>query len=156
MKFLPLFISMLAGLATASHANPEPPSDPLVGTADASGRIILHMFTGPNGKKIPAPLVTDYGIVMCRRANGTALFVLGDKARQSVTEYSNYELFINALTALPSGSVLTIYDRGQLPVFYDFYPVHKELYNKLERAIAKQGIRISEVRKLTGVSGAGS
>jgi hypothetical protein len=124
-------------------------SDPIIGTADASGNLALHVFSP--GAKNPnvARLTTDYGVLMCRGKDGWALFVLGDKAKKTVREFSNYERFIEAQGELPPDSVITIYDRCLMPRFYEFYPVHYELFKKFRRDCGEKGLIIAKDPKLT-------
>lgn len=135
-------------VAICVHADDQKKSDPLVGTLDASGQVILHVFDAGEGSKRPAALASDYGIVMCRHADWV-LFALGDRAKKTVQEFTNYEEFMDALKAIPKGSIITIYDRCLMPTFYDFYPVHEELYNKFKKACKGMGLKVAEDSKIT-------
>jgi hypothetical protein len=144
-----LAMILLAGGISPVLAEDEKLSDPIIGTADTSGNLALHVFgSGARNPNI-ARLTTDYGIVMCHRKDGGALFVLGDRARKTVREFSNYERFVDALGELPPDSVITIYDRCLMPGFYDFYPVHFELYKKFKKDCAEKGLKIAKEPKLT-------
>jgi len=134
-------------LTIYGHADDKKKSDPLVGTYDASGQVILHVFDAGEGRKRPAALTTEFGIVMCRHADWV-LFALGDRAKKTVQEFTNYEDFTAALRAIPKGSTITIYDRCLMPTFYDFYPVHVELYDKFKRACKKGGLKVAEDSKI--------
>ena len=140
----------IAWLVLAGCARAEDPkkSDPLVGTQDAAGRVIIHVFDAGEGGKRPAALTSEFGVVMCRHANWV-LFALGDRAKKSVREFTNYDRFIEALEAIPKGSTITIYDRCLMPTFYDFYPVHGELYDKFEKDCKDRGLKLAEDSKIT-------
>lgn len=133
-----LLLSMMAGAGDEAKK-----SHPLVGTADARGNLILHVFSAGMGEDRPAALVSDYGVVLCR-SRDWVLFVLADRARQRVLEFTNYGDFENALASLPKGSEVTVYDRCLLPEFYDFYPVHEELGQKFRRTCARRGLKVAE------------
>lgn len=135
-------------LTVCAGAQEEKKSDPLVGTTDDSGNVILHVFDAGEGDKRPAALSSDYGIVMCRSGDWV-LFALGDRAKKTVQEFTNYDRFLEALKALPKGATITIYDRCQVPRFYDFYPVHQELYQKFGKASKKMGLKIAEDPNIT-------
>ncbi len=124
-------------------------ADPVVGTVDESGNLVLHVFSP--GSKIPdvACLTTDYGVVLYHSRERGARFVLGDRARKSVREFGSYADFVAALGELPPRSVVTIYDRCTVPRFYDFYPVNEELHFKFERDCAAKGVRIADMPKIT-------
>ena len=148
MNLRPILAAIL--LATGvSHADEEKRSDPMVGTLNSEGIVILHVFDDGHGGKRNATLTTDYGIVMCRRPDGWVLFALGDRAKRSVQEFSNYDKYIEAIAALPKGSTLTIYDRCLMPRFYDFYPVHYELYKKFKKDCNKKGLKIAADPRIT-------
>lgn len=51
-------------------------SDPIIGTADASENLALHVFSPSPKNPNVARLTTDYGVLMCRGEDGWALFVL--------------------------------------------------------------------------------
>jgi hypothetical protein len=135
-------------LTICGHADDQKKSDPLVGTVDANGRVIVHVFNAGEGRKRPAALATDYGIVMCRHADWV-LFALGDRAKQSVQEFMNYDDFLEALKAIPKKSTITIYDRCLMPTFYDFYPVHEELYDKFKKDCKDRGLKVAGDSKIT-------
>jgi hypothetical protein len=140
---LPLLLCLLAGAEDDVKK-----SHPLVGTKDARGNLILHVFGAAKGEERPAALVSDYGVVLCRSGDWV-LFVLADRARQRVHEFTSYRDFEEALAALPKGSEITIYDRCLLPEFYDFYPVHEELGEKFRRACAERGLKVAEDARIT-------
>lgn len=140
---LPLLLCMMAGAEDEAKK-----SHPLVGTRDARGNLILHVFGAAKGEERPAALVSDYGIVLCR-SRDWVLFVLADRAKQRVHEFTSYRDFEEALAALPKGSEITIYDRCLLPEFYDFYPVHEELGEKFRRACAERGLKVAEDARTT-------
>ena len=133
----------------ACYAEEQKSSDPIIGTADASGNLAIHVFSP--GAKNPnvARLTTDYGIVMCHSKDGWVLFVLADKAKKTVKEFTNYTTFLAALDEVPPDSVMTIYDRCSVPQFYDFYPVHFELYKKFRRDCGERGLKIAKDPKIT-------
>lgn len=142
--FLPLLLlGMMAGADDEAKK-----SHPLVGTVDARGNLILHVFSAAKGEDRPAALVTDYGVVLCR-SRDWVLFVLADRAKQRVFEFTNYGDFEKALAALPKGSEITVYDRCLLPEFYDFYPVHKELGRKFRRACGQRGLMVADDNRIT-------
>lgn len=86
---------------------------------------------------------------MFRASDGWCRFVLAAKRKNSVREFTNYNDFLGALSELPKGSTLTIYDRCLMPRFYDFYPVHEELYEKFSRDCRKRGIKIAKEPRIT-------
>jgi len=135
-------------LSICVGAKEEKKSDPLVGTVDDSGRIILHVFDAGGRAKRTAALTSEYGIVMCRSADWV-LFALGDRAKKTVQEFTNYNEFLEALKALPKGSTVTIYDRCLIPRFYDFYPVHQELYDKFKKDCNARGLKIAKDPNIT-------
>lgn len=120
------------------------PSHPSVGTKDATGQLVLHVFGANTESPTVVHLSTEYGIMMCRRENGDCLFVIGDKAKNSVQEFSSYTNFLSALDDVTAGGVLTIYDRCTVPLFYDYYPVHSELYKKFRRECEKRGLKFAK------------
>lgn len=124
-------------------------SDPVIGTADASGRLALHVFSPGAANPAIARLSTDYGVVMCRRQDGWVLFALGEREKKSVREFSNYDAFLGALDEVPKGSTITIYDRCLMPTFYDFYPVHSELWKKFRKNCEQRGLKLAEEPKIT-------
>lgn len=126
------------------HAADTPLSDPAVGTVDATGKLVVHVFDGNR-----AHLSTDYGVVMCHSADGWVRFTIADKAKNSVREFTNYDSYLTALSDLPKGGTLTIYDRCLMPKFYDFYPMHEELYQKFSRDCRKRGLRLAKEPKIT-------
>lgn len=128
-------------------------ADPVVGTADDSGDLVLHVFSP--GAKNPdvASLTTNYGVVMYWSREHGARFVLGDRARKSVREFGRYEDFVAALGELPPRSVVTIYDRCTVPSFYGFYPMHEELYLKFKRDCAAKRVRVADMPKITCTCG---
>lgn len=119
-------------------------SHPSIGTKDGTGRLVLHVF----GASTIVHLAADYGIVMCRRANGDPLFVIGDKAKNTVREFSGYSEFLAAPDDVPADSLLTIHDRCLMPRFHDFYPVHFELYKKFRRECGERGLKLSKEDKI--------
>ncbi|MBL9142891.1 MAG: hypothetical protein JNM99_04335 [Verrucomicrobiaceae bacterium] len=135
-------------LAVLARADDQKKSDALVGTVDTSGRVILHVFDAGEGGKRPAALTSDFGIVMCRHADWV-LFSLGDRAKKTVREFTSYDRFLEALETIPKGSTITIYDRCLMPTFYDFYPVHGELYDKFEKDCKDRGLKLAENPKIT-------
>lgn len=142
-------IAIVWGLLTiCGHAADQKKSDPLVGTVDANGRVIVHVFNAGEGRKRPAALTTGYGIVMCRHADWV-LFALGDRAKKSVQEFTNYDDFLEALKAIPKKSTITIYDRCLMPRFYDFYPVHEELYSKFKKDCKAMGLVLAKDPRIT-------
>ena len=124
------------------------PSDPLVGTTDSSGKLIIHVYTAEGADPIPVPLDTDYGIMMFRPSDG-ACFTLADRRSETVREFTNYDHFLKALSALPKSSTLHVYDRCTVPLFMDFYPVHKELYQKFRKDARERALKISPESKIT-------
>jgi hypothetical protein len=126
----------------------SPVSDPRIGTTDPSGRLILHVFTSEGAEPILVPLSSDYGIMMFRATDG-ARFTLADRRSGSVREFTNYDHFLKALSALPKGSTLHVYDRCTVPLFMDFYPVHKELYRKFRTDARGRSLNISAESKIT-------
>ena len=128
-------------------------AEPVVGSVDGAGDLVLHVFTP--GERIPnvASLTTDYGVVLYRSEEHGAMFVLGDRARKSVREFGYYPDFVKALGELPPRSVVTIYDRCTVPRFYDFYPVHEEMHFKLARDCAAKKLRIASIPKITCTCG---
>lgn len=138
---------LAAGLVWRPEERPVP--DPVVGSVDGSGNLVLHVFSP--GAKIPdvACLMTDYGVVLYQSREHGAIFVLGDRAKKSVREFGSYAEFVEALGELPPKSVVTIYDRCTVPRFYDFYPVHEELFFKFERDCTAKGVRIANMPKIT-------
>ena len=126
----------------------SPASDPRIGTTDPSGRLILHVFTFEGAEPILVPLTSDYGIMMFRATDG-ARFTLADRRSGSVHEFTNYDHFLKALSALPTGSTLHIYDRCTVPLFMDFYPVQKELYQKFRADTRERSLKISTESKMT-------
>ena len=143
-----LIIFVWCLLPICGHADDQKKSDPLVGTVDAAGRVILHVFNAGEGRKRPAGLATDYGIVMCRHADWV-LFALGDRKKKSVQEFTNYDDFLEAVEAIPKGSAITIYDRCLMPRFYDFYPVHAELYSKFKKDCKARGLTLAKDPRIT-------
>lgn len=137
------------GMVGWAVAQEKPLSDPVIGTADAEGNLALHVFSPGAKRPDIARLTTDYGVVMCRAKDGWVLFVLGDRAKKSVREFSNYNEFLSALDELPKEATLTIYDRCLMPVFYDFYPVHAELRRKFEKACEKRSLKVAKEPKIT-------
>jgi hypothetical protein len=131
-------------LLLTMYAADRPLSDPAVGTVDTTGKLVIHVFYGNR-----AHLSTDYGVVMCRSADNWVLFTIADKAKNSVREFSNYDDYLAALSELPKGSTLTIYDRCLMPQFYDFYPMHHELYQKFSRDCHKRGLKLAKEPKIT-------
>jgi hypothetical protein len=140
----PIIALFLVALLLAARGAEPSQSDARVGTTDTDGRIIIHVFDG-----CPAHLSSDFGIVMCHAADGWVRFTLARKAQKSVREFSNYNNFLEALAELPKGSVLTIYDRCSVPLFYDFYPVHQELHQKFSRDCRKRGLKLAEDPRIT-------
>ena len=124
-------------------------SDPLVGTTDSSGKLIIHVYTAEGADPIPVPLETNYGVMMFRGRDGSARFLLADRRKASVREFTNYNHFLAALSEVPRASVLHIYDRCTVGKFYDFYPVHEELYEKLRAECRKRSLRIAPDTKIT-------
>ncbi len=149
----PVAVLVLLAAGLTWYAEVKKVTEPVVGTADDSGNLVLHVFS--QGAKNPnvAHLTTDYGVVMHRSRDRGALFVLGDRAQKSVREFGSYADFVIALGELPPRSVVTIYDRCQMPRFFDFYPVHEELYFKFERDCAAKGVRIADEPKITCTCG---
>ncbi len=135
-------------LTICGHADDQKKSDPLVGTVYATGLVILHVFNAGEGRKRPAGLTTDYGIVMCRHADWV-LFALGDRKKKTVQEFTNYDEFLEAIEAIPKGSTITIYDRCLMPRFYDFYPVHAELYSKFKKDCKARGLTLAKDPRIT-------
>src|ERR1043165_5112562 len=124
-------------------------SDPLVGTTDNSGKLIIHVYTAEGADPIPVPLETEYGVMMFHGRNGSARFLLANRQRASVREFTNYNEFLAALSEEPKASVLHIYDRCTVPQFYDFYPVHEELYEKFRTDCRKRSLKIAPSPKIT-------
>ena len=124
-------------------------SDPLVGTPDSSGDLIIHVYTAEGAVPIPVPLKTDYGVMMFHARDGSARFLLADRRKASVREFTNYDHFLTALSEVPGASVLHLYDRCTVPQFYDFYPVHHELYQKFRSDCRKRSLKIAPDPKIT-------
>ncbi len=140
---LPWILPLLLLCMMAGAGDEAKKSHPLVGTVDARGNLILHVFSAAKGDDRPAALVSDYGVVLCR-SRDWVLFVLADRARQRVVEFTTYGDFEKALAGLPKGSEVTVYDRCLLPEFYDFYPVHEELGQKFRRTCAQRELKVAE------------
>jgi hypothetical protein len=124
-------------------------SNPAVGTVDGRGKLVSHVFESESRDARPVHLSTDYGVMMFRAADGWSRFTLASKSTNSVREFTNYNAYLEALSALPKGSTLCIYDRCLVPTFYDFYPVHDELYRKFLRDCRKRGLNIAKEQKTT-------
>lgn len=128
---------------------PVAPSDPLVGTTDNSGKVIIHVYTADGADPISVPLDTDYGVMLFRARAGSARFLLAERPNSSAREFTNYADFLAALSKLPRASVLHIYDRCLVPRFSDFYPVHQELYEKFRADCRKRSLKIAPNSKIT-------
>jgi hypothetical protein len=148
LRMLPRFLPLLLLCPMAEADDEAKKSHPLVGTADARGNLILHVFSAGMGEDRPAALVSDYGVVLCR-SRDWVLFVMADRARQRVLEFTTYGDFEKALASLPKGSEITVYDRCLLPEFYDFYPVHEELGQKFRRTCTQRGLKVAEDTRTT-------
>jgi hypothetical protein len=136
-------ISLLSILLISCHAHsPKNEADPKVGL-DASGSLVMHVFGSGSQNARPVVLRTDYGVMMHRGIDGCGRFILATKASSMVREFTNYDEFIETMSELPKGSVIDIYDRCTVPVFYDFYPVHHELLVKFENDCHKHGLTIT-------------
>lgn len=142
----------IALVFTGGAADP-PVSDCSVGTTDATGALIIHVFGADSKRPARVHLSTPYGIMMFRAAGGGARFTFADQAKKSVREFDDYDDLLSALAQLPKGSTLTIYDRCTVPLFYDFYPVHQELSDKFSRDCRKRGLKVSNENKLTCTCG---
>lgn len=72
---LVLLVLLTVGVVGYVIKEEKLPPDPAVGSADASGNLVLHVFCP--GEKVPcvARLTTDYGVVMYRDNQRGALFV---------------------------------------------------------------------------------
>lgn len=125
------------------------PSDPLLGTRDSSGNLIIHVYTAEGADPISVPLETDYGVMLFHTRDGWVRFLLADRRKASVREFTNYADYLAALSELPRASVLHIYDRCTVPMFYDFYPVHQELYQKFRADCRKRSLKIAADPKIT-------
>ncbi|WP_395749732.1 hypothetical protein [Prosthecobacter sp.] len=141
-------LSLLAAGLVWSFREKQP-ADPVIGSADASGALVLHVFSPGMRNPNVARLTTDYGVVLYRSREKGATFVLGDRGKNSVREFGDYSDFVKALGELPSGSVITIYDRCQMPRFFDFYPVHQAMYRMFANDCAKRGLKLAEHPKIT-------
>lgn len=148
-----LLVLLMAGVAWYARIGQKVPVDPVIGSADESGNLALHVFCPGEKEPCVARLTTDYGVVMYRDNQRGALFVLGDRARKTVREFGYYPDFVKALGELPPGSAVTLYDRCTVPHFYDFYPVNEEMYEKFSGDCAAQGVRIADGQKLTCTCG---
>lgn len=87
--------------------------------------------------------------MMFRALDGWCRFVLANKSTESVREFTSYDEYLEALSEIPKGSTLNIYDRCQMPRFYDFYPVHQELYRKFSRDCRKLGLKLAKEPQIT-------
>ncbi len=125
------------------------PSDPLVGTTDNSGKLIIHVYTAEGADPISVPLETDYGVMLFHARDGSARFLLAERHKASAREFTNYADFLTALSKLPRASVLHIYNRCTVPLFSDFYPVHQELYQKFRADCRKRSLKIAPNPKIT-------
>jgi hypothetical protein len=123
-------------------------SHPLVGSTDKQGQLIMHVLDAGTAAETIVPLRSDFGIMMCRMPDSGALFVIGNKAKASIQEFTNYDDFLAALDEVPVDSVLTIHDRCLMPQFHDFYPVHFELLKKFRRECGERGLRIAKEDKI--------
>lgn len=150
-----LLTLLVVGVACYVIEKKKLPADPAIGSADESGNMVLHVFCPGEKDPCVARLVTDYGVVICRDNQRGALFVLGDRARKTVREFGSYPDFAQALGELPPGSVVAIYDRCTVPRFYDFYPVHVELYKKFSRHCAAKEVKIADLPQITCTCGGG-
>jgi hypothetical protein len=88
----PVLLALVV-ISLAWYFRERPVPDPVVGSADASGNLVLHVFSP--GAKDPnvASLTTAYGVVLYHSREKGALFVLGDRARKP---------FANSATILTS------------------------------------------------------
>jgi len=144
----PLLALLSFALAFTSSAT-DKLSNSAVGTTDATGKLIIHVFESESHDSLPVHLSTDYGVMMFRGDDGWCRFTLASKATKSVREFTNYDAYLGALTELPKGSTLCIYDRCLVPTFYDFYPVHTALYQKFLRDCRKRGLNVAKEPKIT-------
>jgi hypothetical protein len=144
--FLPALLA--CALLIESRAAETPLSHPDVGTTDGSGSLVIHVFNADSKEPVSVRLKTDYGVMMFRTNDGWVRFVLANKAKNSVREFTNYNAYLAALSELPKGSTLCIYDRCLMPTFYDFYPVHEELYAKFSRECRERGLKIAREPKI--------
>ena len=87
--------------------------------------------------------------MMFRADDGWCRFTLASKAANSVREFTNYDTYLEALSTLPKGSTLYIYDRCNVQTFYDFYPVHQELYRKFLRDCRERSLNVATEPKIT-------
>lgn len=144
----PVLLALVV-ISLAWHSKKKVVEDPFIGSADASGDLVLHVFSP--GAKDPnvALLTTAYGVVLYHSRERGAMFVLGDRARNAVREFSYYPDFVKALGELPSDSVLTIYDRCTVPPFFDFYPLEEEMYEKLKRDCTRRRLKLGDMPKIT-------
>lgn len=131
------------------HGGQVAPSDPLIGTTDDSGKLIIHVYTAEGADPISVPLDTDYGVMLFHTRDGTARFLLAERHKASAREFTNYADFMTALSKLPRASVLHIYNRCTVGLFSDFYPVHQELYEKFRADCRKRSLKISPNPKIT-------
>lgn len=124
-------------------------SNPAVGTADNTGNLVIHVFESESHDALPVHLSSDYGVMMFRAGDGWSRFTLASRATRSVREFTDYDAYLEALSKLPKGSTLCIYDRCLVPRFYDFYPVHTELYQKFLRDCRKRGLNVAKEPRIT-------
>ena len=148
MKAL-LLAFLCFALVLNSSAADKPLSNPAIGTTDATGKLVIHVFNADSKLPQAVHLSTDFGVMMFRADDGWCRFTLAAKTTNSVREFTNYNDYLNALSELPKGSTLTIYDRCLMPLFYDFYPVHAELYQKFTRECRKRGLNIAKEPRIT-------
>jgi hypothetical protein len=122
-------------------------SDPAVGTVDATGKLVIHVFDPQSKRPARVHLSTEYGVLLFRNNNGVR-FAIAEQAGNSVREFDIYEDYLKALATLPKGSTLTVYDRCTVPLFYDFYPLHQEMYQKFTRDCRKRGLKVAKEEKI--------
>src|SRR4051812_11211049 len=108
-SLLPVFLSFALYLDTSAADTPL--SNAVVGTTDATGKLVIHVFNANTKSPRAVHLSTDYGVMMFRADDGWCRFVLADKPKNSVREFTNYNTYLAALSDLPKGSTLCIYDR---------------------------------------------
>lgn len=99
-----LLVLFSFALLLGARAADTPLSDPAVGTTDATGRLVIHVFDADTKTPHRTHLSTDYGILMFHAADGWVCFTIAHKSKNSVREFTNYDAYLDVLAELPKGS----------------------------------------------------
>jgi hypothetical protein len=120
------------------------------GKINQNNQLIILLFRQVgSGKEFPVALLREYGIMIFNigdETNPIARYELSKQSEKKILVFENYEDLLLALSELPKGSKIDIYDKCTVPIYYGLKDFSEK---KLVEYCKQHGLDISKHRNIT-------